>query len=336
MRRTIGRRVRALLSILSGRALDAEPTLFDRVRAEIERNRILIAQQRLAEIRRLPPATSLSEVEWRVFSQFGEDGIIQYLLSLVPIAHDTFLEFGVEDYSEANTRFLLQNNNWRGVIIECDRARVRRIRQTALVWRHDLTVVEAFVTCANVNRLLLDAGLRGDIGLMSIDVDGNDFWIWEAIDAVSPRIVIVEYNSVFGRDAAISVPYEATFSRTRAHFSNLYLGASLGALCHLAKRKGYVFAGATSADNDAFFVRQDVAGMVRAVSCEEGYVESRFRESRDESGGLTCLRGRQRCAAIGHLTVVDVVSGRRGPVSSFCPEAAGDPLGHDLLPSSGA
>jgi hypothetical protein len=316
--RAIARAIQTVSLGFAARAARREHAMLDRLRSEIERNRVLVAQERVRQLRSAPDVRSLAEAEFRVFSQFGEDGIIQYLISRVPVARDVFVEIGVEDYTEANTRFLLQNDNWRGLIIECDPGHVARILRKDLVWRHDLTVREAFVTRANVDGLLVSAGVTGDIGLLSIDVDGNDYWIWEAVQAVSPRIVVIEYNSVFGPRAAISIPYEETFSRTRAHHSNLYFGASLGALCHLASAKGYILAGTTSAGNNAFFVRSDVAGRVPTRTPPEGYVESRFRESRDRAGQLTFLGGADRLNEIGHLPVVDVVSGQRGPASRFC------------------
>jgi hypothetical protein len=318
MIRAIRRAVGAVASRIGRHSAAGDGVLFERLRSEIEVNRILLAQERVRQLRNDPDVSSLADAEFRVFSQFGEDGIIQYLISRVPVERDAFVEIGVEDYTEANTRFLLQSGNWRGLLIERDPGSVARIRRKNLIWRHDLTVLEAFVTRENVNDLLVSGGVTGDIGLLSIDVDGNDYWIWGAVRVVSPRIVVIEYNSVFGPEAAVSIPYEASFSRARAHDSRLYFGASLRALCHLAAVKGYTFAGTTNAGNNAFFVRTDVASRIRPRSSTEGYVESRFTESRDRAGQLSFLRGRDRLEAIGHLPVVDVVSGQLGPLSQLC------------------
>jgi hypothetical protein len=245
-----------------------------------------------------------------VFSQFGDDGIIQYLIHLLGPMEDTFIEFGVQDYSESNTRFLLLNDNWRGLVIDGDAASMERVRAQDDHWRQDLTAVSAFVDRENVNGLFRDNGFEGAIGLLSVDIDGNDYWVWEAIDAVDPVVVVCEYNAVFGPSHAITVPYDPTFQRTRAHRSNLFWGASLKALCLLAERKGMAFVGTNGAGNNAYFVRKERLGPLRPLACEEGFVDSRFRESRGPDGELTYLRGDARRRVIADMRVVDVATGR--------------------------
>jgi hypothetical protein len=253
----------------------------------------------------------LSNAEFRVCSQWGEDGIIQYLLRHVPMKKTSFVEFGVGDYRESNTRFLLMNNNWSGLIIDCNQYQIETLRKSDLYWRHDLTAIHSFITKDNIQELIERAGFGGDIGILSIDVDGNDYWIWDALEAsrVIPRIVIVEYNSLFGSKLPVSVPYQPDFERSRAHHSHLYYGASLGAFCWLAERKGYDFVGSNSAGNNAFFVRRDVAEGVRKIETQEGWIESKFRESRDENGAETHATGMSRLHLIKDLPVVNVISG---------------------------
>jgi hypothetical protein len=229
----------------------------------------------------------LRRAEFSVFSQFGEDGIVQFLVQRVPIEHEAFVEFGVEDYSESNTRFLLMHDNWRGVVLDGGHSHIEFTRRTGLSWRHQLDAVSAFVDRDNINGLLRSAGIDGDIGLLSIDIDGNDLWVLEAIDVVSPRILVVEYNSTFGSDAAVTVPYDRGFIRGEAHFSHLYWGASLAALDRVAGRRGYRLVGGNSAGNNAFWVRDDVAGEIPAVTVADAYAPSRFRESRTPDGSLS-------------------------------------------------
>ena len=117
--------------------------------------------------------------------------------------------------------------------------------------------------------------LRGGVDLLHIDLDGNDYWVWKEIE-IQPSIVILEYNSVFGLDRTITVPYRSNFNRTNAHFSNLYFGASLKAMYDLTVKKGYSFIGCNSAGNNAYFIRKDkMNGFVREVTLEEGYVLSK-------------------------------------------------------------
>lgn len=177
-----------------------------------------------------------------------------------------------------------------------------------MFWRN-LTPRSAFITAENINELLTESGFAGDIGILSIDVDGNDYWIWEAVEAAQARIVIVEYNSIFGPDATVSVPYAADFVRGDAHPSLLYAGASIAAQEHLGRSRGYSLVGSNSAGNNAFFVRNDMLGELSAVTPAEAWVESSFRESRDASGRLTWVTGKDRLRLIGDLPLVDVRDG---------------------------
>ncbi len=276
----------------------------------IVHNSILLARLHLHRLRQLGPIRSLHDAEFKVFSEWGEDGIIQYLINSIPIKEKVFVEFGVENYTESNTRMLLINDNWKGLVIDTNRDHIEYIRNDEIYWRYDLTVKCDFITRENINDLISSSGIRGDIGLLSIDIDGNDYWVWEAINGISPRIIVCEYNSIFGSDHAISIPYDSAFQRTKAHYSNLYFGASLPALCALAEKKGYDFCGSNSAGTNAFFVRKDLSDHVRTVPVREGYVLSRVREGRDPDGNRTYLSGRDRVRVIKDLKVVDVTSNR--------------------------
>jgi hypothetical protein len=249
---------------------------------------------------------SSRDVEFKVFSQFGDDGIIQYLINNIDVGSETFVEFGVENYLEANTRFLLINNNWRGLVIDGNREDVEYIKNDEIYWRYDLTAVNSFITSDNINHLLADHGFSGELGILSIDIDGNDYWVWQSIQEVSPAIVIIEYNSVFGPDHAITVPYTPEFQRTLAHYSNLYWGSSLKALTSLAQEKNYFFWGCNSNGNNAYFIRQDKIGSFKVSTPELGFVDSRFRESRNRHGQLTFLRGTERLKIIGDMPVFDI------------------------------
>lgn len=233
------------------------------------------------------PANTAAKSEYRVFSQWGEDGIIDWLTTRVSVENEVFVEFGVENYTEANTRFLLMHKNWSGLIIDSSEDNIRSIKYQDNYWRYNLKAVAAFITCESINNLLKEHGVGGDIGLLSIDIDGNDYWVWKIIDAVSPRIVVVEYNSRLGSDLSVTVPYDANFTREHAHHSMIYYGASLRALWKLGQQKGYELICCNSAGNNAFFVRTDVIPRdLRPVSVEEAFVRSKFRESRDKQGHI--------------------------------------------------
>jgi hypothetical protein len=305
------------------RAVDGVRGIFGaelrRLHRSVEEAKLISAQILVGQLRARGPLPRLRDAEFKVFSQFGDDGIIQYLVHTLGPQEHRFIEFGVEDYSESNTRFLLLNDDWKGLVIDGSPENVERIHQQDYFWRHDLTAVQALVDRDNVNALFRDHGYTGVIGLLSIDIDGNDYWVWEAIDAVEPTFVVCEYNAVFGPSRAVTVPYDPRFQRTRAHSSNLYWGASLKALCLLAERKGLAFVGTNSAGNNAYFVRKDLLGALRPLSSAEGFVDSRFRESRDSSGRLTFLSGDARRRAIAEMEVVDVETGGRIRVDEIQP-----------------
>jgi hypothetical protein len=278
----------------------------ERIDRRTEINAVLAGQMLT---RALPGVVDrLQDAEFRVFSQFGDDGIIQYLIRTIRPANDSFVEFGVGDYSESNTRFLLLHNNWRGLIMDGSSENMERVRSQELYWRHDLVAKAAFVTSDNVNALISSEGMTGEIGLLHIDVDGNDYWLWRAIDVVSPEIVIMEYNAVFGSDRAITVPYAPDFRRFAAHYSGLFFGASLPALCDLAHAKGYSFVGCNSAGNNAYFVRNDRMSGLKPLAPTAGFVESRFREARTADGQLSYVRGSHRRELIAGLTVFNTRS----------------------------
>lgn len=252
---------------------------------------------------------SLEEAEFQVYSQFGEDGIIQWLIHNVAIDNKTFIEFGVEDYTEANTRFLLMNNNWSGLVMDGSEANMKRLNSWDYLWKYDLTAVAAFITKDNINQIILDAGFQGDIGILSIDLDGNDWWILNAIECVSPRILICEYNNIFGDEKKVTVPYDAEFVRTKKHYSNLYWGCSIAAFRGWAKENGYYYMGSNSAGNNAFFVRKDCIEPEKVPADADVFVESRYRESRDEKGNLTYLKGIERLKYIRPMEVFEIETG---------------------------
>jgi hypothetical protein len=272
--------------------------------------KVLSAQSLAREVRSGGVYEDIHRAEFRVFSQFGDDGIIQYLAGRVQPQPDAFVELGVEDYTESNTRFLLVKDNWRGLVVDGDAAQVERIRRDALYWRHDLTAVEAFLTRENVNEVIASAGFGGPLGLLSLDVDGNDYWLWQALHEVEPEIVVVEYNSLFGPERPLVVPYRPDFDRTRAHYSGLYWGCSLRALYELARMKGYVFAGCNSSGNNAYFVTAARAGAIRTHTVESGFVQARFRQARDQRGALSYLSGGAQQRLIEDLPLQDLESGR--------------------------
>lgn len=249
----------------------------------------------------------LRDYEFKVFSQWGEDGIIQHLTKVVNIENKTFIEFGVEDFLESNCRFLLVKDNWSGFVIDGSPKNIQRLKQAYFYHKFELTAVDAFISRENINELLAKSGFNEDIGILSIDLDGNDYYVLDAIRHFRPRILICEFNAVFGATRKISTPYEPDFFRTRKHFSNLYFGPSLAAMTHLANAKGYSLVGTNSVSGNAFFVRNDLMNSkLEALTAEQAYSPSKFRESRDPDGKFTFITGADRAKLIRGMPVYNV------------------------------
>ncbi|WP_448208337.1 hypothetical protein [Azospirillum sp. sgz302134] len=252
---------------------------------------------------------NLSEVEFKVFSQWGEDGIIDWLAAHVPVPNTRFVEFGVENFREANCRFLLMNRNWRGLVMDGSEEHMRALQAERLYWMHSLSAVPAFITAENINDLLEQNGFSGPLGILSVDIDGNDYWVWKNVTAADPAIVICEYNPILGDTRPVVVPYEPAFTRFAAHHSGLYFGASIMALRHLAEQRGYEFLGTNSSGINAFFVRRDLADSVLPYLEEIKAFPSRHRDSRDTEGKLSYATGVERFALISDMPVIDVATG---------------------------
>ena len=281
-------------------------------RGQHEHEELKINQGRiLAELHRQKRSTNLQDYEFKIFSQWGEDGIIQKIVDSVEIKNKTFIEFGIQDFSESNCRFLMMKDNWSGFVMDGGNENIARLKNAPYYWQYELNAVEAFITKENINALLLTSGFDKDLGILSIDLDGNDYWILNEIKNFTPRILILEYNAVFGPAKKISVPYEPDFQRTRKHHSNLYWGASLAALASKAFEKGYALVGTNSAGCNAFFVRNDLMNeKLTGLSAAEAFTASKYRESRLADGTLSYASGTDRLKLISGMPVVDIESGK--------------------------
>ncbi|MFA7082795.1 MAG: hypothetical protein WC135_09300 [Bacteroidales bacterium] len=255
-------------------------------------------------------SNNINDFEFKIFSQRGEDGIIQFLIKNIDIKNKSFIEFGVENYMESNTRFLLMNDNWSGFVIDGSGQAMNSLRKREWFWKYDLTAKTAFIDKDNINSLMIESGFV-DLGILSIDIDGNDYWIFEEMDLskLNPSIIIAEYNAVFGQERAISIPYDKYFQRTKAHYSNLYFGASLAALNHIAKNKGYELVGCNDGGTNAFFVRKDLLNdRIKSKTTLQAFKEDKGRQSRDKNYNLSLVSGYDRLKLIEGLDVIDVIS----------------------------
>lgn len=282
------------------RIVALKDAIFD-IRRELydARNAKVITGKLLASLNENKPfVKNLQEVEFKVFSQWGDDGIIQYLIAKLKIPNNTFVEFGVEYYTESNTRLLLINNNWSGLVIDGSDKHISYIKNDSIYWQHELHAIKAFITAENIESLIDEAGFEKEIGILSIDIDGNDYMVWKAINKYDPSIVIVEYNAAFGDSQPWIVPYDPSFVRERQNYKKLFWGTSLLSICDLAAEKGYDFVGCNLNGNNAYFIKKSINNnLFTPLTCEEGFIDAKYREVYDKGNPinrknkLTYLKG---------------------------------------------
>lgn len=252
----------------------------------------------------------LNNFEFKVFSQWGEDGIIQYLVNNLDIVNHTFIEFGVEDFFESNCRFLMMKDQWQGFVIDGSVKKINFLKESDFYWRYRLCAKASFITSENISSTLACSGFSKELGLLSIDIDGNDYHILQALHDWFPSILVVEYNDIFGWNRPVSVPYDPFFVRSAKHYSNQYWGANLPAFCYLANQRGYALVGTNSAGTNAFFVRRELLNSsVREVPLQSCIREASFRDSKDRAGNFTFLSGTSRALPISSMPLIDVCSG---------------------------
>lgn len=224
-------------------------------------------------LRQGAPLPSLRDVEFRTFSQCGEDGILLFLFSLIGTTNRTLLDLGCGDALIANSTNLLVHHGWNGLLIDGDEERAARAREFYARCKDTAVfppkVEHAWLEPESVNDLVARHGLEGSIDFLSIDIDGVDYWIWEALEQVKPRVVLLEYMCSLGPTRACTVPYRKDFNGEYDELGLCYGGASLSAFVKLGQRKGYRLIGCQAYGFNAFFLRNDVAPeLFPAVSTE--------------------------------------------------------------------
>ena len=249
---------------------------------------------------------NFSDVEFQVFSQWGEDGIIDWLTHKIDNLPKIFLEIGTQDFLESNTRYLLQNKNWDGYIIEANTKDVEKIKKQRFFWKHNLKVSNTFINSDNINQTIKEMKVPKKIGLLSIDVDSIDYWILCKISETLPGIIVCEFNPLFGTKKAITVPNKKNFVRNNEHFSNLYFGASIKAFRELLLKKNYVFLGTNTAGNNAFFVHTKFKKKIFKNIKEKKIFKSKFRESRNKAGDLDYLDKKESLSLIKEKKVINL------------------------------
>lgn len=231
---------------------------------QIEPGLASVIRQLALDPERLPYPERLTAHRFKLDSQNDEDGITFGLLERIGVTNRRFVELG-SGLSGGNSAFLASELGWTGLMVDGDAERMPQVARRF----PQVTAVASWISAENVNELIESHGVAGEVDFLSIDLDGNDYWVWKAISACSPRLVIVEYNSIFGPDRAVTIPYDPTFDRRKHRF--VYYGASLAALARLAEEKGYRLVTTTPSGINAYFLRNDVGPEIPACSPQRAY-----------------------------------------------------------------
>ena len=224
---------------------------------QIEQRKLYLKYRELLKKNELP---LISETGFRVFSQFEEDGMLLFIFSVIGMNKKVFVEIGSDDGVNSNSANLFFNFGWRGLFIDGNPTSIKRGKKFFNKYPHSWFYKPKFkcakITRENVNQLIEEAGIKGDIGFLSIDIDGNDYWIWDAIDVISPQVVMIETHNEFGLENII-VPYDPNYFYPGKH--PIYHGASPIAMNNLAKSKGYRLVGANELGFNFIFVKNGLA-----------------------------------------------------------------------------
>tara|TARA_B100001121_G_scaffold255834_1_gene233482 strand:+ start:773 stop:1738 length:966 start_codon:yes stop_codon:yes gene_type:complete len=253
----------------------------------------------------------LFEVDYKIFSQNGEDGILDYILYQLEIQKPKFLEIGVGDYSESNTRFIFERCSSKGTIIDSLDNLEEKVKKNVLLWKGELNIINKNINSENILKILNEYDTLKQLDLFSLDIDGIDYWILEKMPQNFSKIAILEYNPLFGAELEITVPNIDNFNRTQYHYSNLCFGMSLKAAINLMEKKNFYFVGTNLFKNNAFFVSKYYPKnkFFQNLTIEDPTysVNATFRESRDIKGNLNYLSGKKKIQEISECEVVELV-----------------------------
>jgi hypothetical protein len=214
---------------------------------------------------------NLSETGFRVFSQFEEDGILLAIFGIIGMKNKIFVDIGSGNGINSNCANLAINFGWNGLFIDGSK---RNIQEGSIFYnRHPDTFIfppkfkQAFIQRENINQLIENEGFAGDVDLLSVDIDGNDYWIWDALNIISPNVVIIETHVEFGLKSIV-VPYDKDYFFPGKHPD--YHGASPIAMNKLAIKKGYRLVGSNIFGFNTIYIKKELAvDILPTVSVEE-------------------------------------------------------------------
>jgi len=226
--------------------------------------RIIVNQYKDSLERGITSYEKIGEAGFRCYSQFEEDGIILYVLSMIGMKTKRVVELSCGDGTECMSTNLILNHGYSGFLFEGNPKRASKALKFFAAQKDCIAnipiIQQTWVTRENINNLLLEIGAVGEVDLLSLDIDGNDYWIWEAITEISPRLCVFETHNLIPGDLSLSIPYEPNFNAWIKDGDEQYFrSASLLAMKKLSESKGYRMIGAHKHGFNVFFLRNDIA-----------------------------------------------------------------------------
>ena len=251
----------------------------------------------------------LIETEVKIFSQNGEDGIIDYLVHKLKVDKKNFVEIGVGNYRESNTRFLYNRYHPKGLIIDYIDDMKKKVTKHVNFWKGDLRICNQKIDADNILDIL-NKNCDYEIDFFSIDIDSIDYWIIKKLKNNISKIFVAEYNPVFGAELEVTVPNISGFERSKYHYSYLCYGMSLKALINLMDQKGYYFIGTNLQKINAFFIlkefKKEVFFKNIKIKSLDNYTNSNIRDSRDINNNLNFLSGNNKFKEIEDCEVINL------------------------------
>jgi hypothetical protein len=282
--------------------------------ANLQQDKMLLAIGRLMasnQITNMDKFKCLSDAEFKVFSQWGEDGILNYIFEVLGLTKPRIMEVGASNFIECNSRFAAEHRNARVYAVDLNPELISTVQAMDLSWKNHIFPVMGKITPENIQSHERQANeLMFGIDLVSFDIDGNDYWCLEKMLLKNVSVVVVEVNPLFGDKINVTVPRNDSFDRNKAHFSNLFFGMSYKASLTLLGKKGFTCIGSNLAGNNIFFVRKEFVDRFEQILNDDlptVWVNSwNVRESRDKEFSLNYLSNSDRLNEILECTVYDL------------------------------
>jgi len=293
------------------------------IQSEMHLSRLQLGQMLLHLGSQADAKSSLKDYGFSVWSQTDEDGILAFLVSRLDLSKPRCLEIGAGNFLESNFRFLAEVMNASVFAVDAREDLAREVRKLNVSWLAPVVPHQTWVTPGNINEIIDQAAADiGEIDILSVDLDGNDYWVLEAANLENIKLVMVENNPLFAGSLPVSVPQNDSFYRFDAHHSGLYWGASLSAFVHLLESRGFQLVGRNGKGFNGFFLKKEIVAkdaLLReyASNMELSSETWGIREGRDKSGKLTFENPARMRENLDDLPLINVATREQTSVASI-------------------